>query len=82
MRLGGGSSSVATDRQGVGAGSGVALRSGTAATVGDASRSVGSSDASGLAETVKRQRQCEPAETWLSALGSRLSVGPEPRLVV
>jgi hypothetical protein len=73
MRLGGGSASGATDATVLVVGSGVAGRSGTEATTGEVSRSVGSSETSGLAETVKRQRQCEPAERWCA-------VGQGPRL--
>jgi hypothetical protein len=52
MRLSGGSSSIRRNATVRAAGDGVGIRSGTAAATGDDSRRDGSSEASGLAETV------------------------------
>jgi hypothetical protein len=61
MRLGGGSASGATAGTVLVDGSGGVGRSGTEATIEEVSRSMGSRDTSGLAETEKRQRQCGAA---------------------
>jgi hypothetical protein len=80
MRLGGGSSSTGRDATILGVETEGCVVSGAAATTGDASRSIGSSDASGLAETVKRQRQCDAAARRCPVLGARCPVRSGPGL--
>jgi hypothetical protein len=70
MRWGGGSASGVTDAKVLEVSSGVVGHAGTEATTGEVSRSVGSRDTSGLAETVKRQRQCGAAARLCPALGT------------
>jgi hypothetical protein len=80
MRWGGGSASGETDAKVLEVSSGVVGHAGTEATTGEVSRSVGSSDTSGLAETEKRQRQCEPAESSCVVRGAWCAVGQRSRL--